>query len=134
MSSPTITLVDEPLLVNAIAAARRRLLFMAPGVSLRVAKAVADTWRRLPAATSVILDVSPEVCRLGYGELAGLQLLQETARQLGGTLCHQPGVRIALLISDDATWVFTPTPLLVEAPSNSPSHPNGVSIGAPPPA
>lgn len=134
MSAPAVALIDETALVAAIGAAQARLVFLAPGVSLPVAKALAAAGRRLPKSTSVILDVSPEICRLGYGQLEALQLLQSVAAELGTTLCHQPGVRICVLVSDDSTWVFSPTPLLVEPPQTSAQRPNGVKIGPPPPA
>ena len=134
MSTPTVTLIDETALVGAISQATTRLVFLAPGVSRRLAQSLATAWRRLPKSTSIILDVSPEVCRLGYGELEGLQLLQSAARELATALCHQPGVRICVLVCDDSTWVFTPTPLLVEPMQTAAERPNGIKLGPPPPA
>lgn len=148
---PSVTTLDDSLMCRLIAAASRRVVMVSPGVSLQVAKAVADAWQRLPAnSVSVILDVDPEVCRLGYGAADSIPLLQEAACARGQTLCHEPGVRIGLLVVDDQTIVFSPTPLLIEcSPSDvkpllgdeldfdarlnaSSSKPNAIFLGAPP--
>jgi hypothetical protein len=103
---------------------------MAPGVSLAVAEAIESLWGRLGKDSgSVILDVDPEVYRLGYGTLEGLQRLQEAATRNGTLICrHQEGVRIGLAISDDHTLIFTPTPLLIEAGSTRADHPNAIEL------
>ena len=81
----------------------------------------------------VVMDVDAEVCRLGYGTLQGLELLQAAAAKVGGLVCHQPSIRICVVVCDDATLVFSPTPLLVEAGSSRLDQPNGIRLGAPPP-
>jgi hypothetical protein len=115
-SSQCVTTVDDDFLIGAVGAAQRRIVFMAPGASKGVANALAKAWVRLGGnAVSVILDVDAEVCRMGYGDVAGLKILQEVASKLGQTLCHEKGSRIGLLIIDDGTVVYSPTPLLIEA-------------------
>jgi hypothetical protein len=141
----SVTTVDDNYLVTAFGAARRRIVLMAPGVSGRVAEGLAQAWERLGGnAVSVILDVDPEICRLGYGDEKGLTTLQGIATKLGQTLCHEPGTRIGLLIVDDRTVVYSPTPLLIEAQPNSSAgpevgslfpgrpRPNAVVLGEPP--
>lgn len=132
-SQPSITNADDRKLIELIGQAKRRLVFMAPGISEGVAKALAEAWDRLGAETvSVILDVDPEVCRLGYGTIEGLQAIQAAASQPERLVCHHPGVRIGLLIADDTTLIYSPTPLLVEAESHASEHPNAIQLGAPP--
>lgn len=129
----SITNVDDGRLVAFIGAATRRVLYLAPGASDEVAKALCEAWGRLgPTAVHVILDVDPEVCRLGYGTLEGLKALREAAAQARTLVCHQPGVRIGLLIADDTTLIYSPTPLLIEAGSTQPEHPNAIQLQAPP--
>lgn len=103
---------------------------MAPGVTQPIAEAMEALWARLGGASgSVILDVDPEVYRLGYGTLEGLKRLQEAATRHGTLICrHQDGVRIGLVICDDHTLIFTPTPLLIEAGSNRADHPNAIEL------
>lgn len=130
---PSITFVDDSKLIKAIHNAKHRLIFLAPGVSQDLAAALADAWKRLGApAVTVILDVDPEVCRLGYGTLEGLKTLRDAASQLKALVCHQPGVRIGLLISDESTLVYSPTPLLIEAGSKQPEQPNAIVLDAVP--
>lgn len=120
-ASPAVTQIDDAELISLIRATQHRLVFISPGMSDEVAKALCEQWQRIGAkAVNVILDVEPEVCRLGYGTLNALQALQDTATQLGTTVHHQPGIRIGMVIADDAMVVFAPVPLLVEAGSPRP--------------
>jgi hypothetical protein len=76
----SITYVDDNKLIEAIHDAQHRFVFMAPGVSQDIALALTDAWSRLSVDNvTVILDVDPEVCRLGYGTLEGLKTLREAA-------------------------------------------------------
>ncbi|NDV63147.1 hypothetical protein G0Q06_11845 [Puniceicoccales bacterium CK1056] len=105
---------------------------MAPALSEEIAKAIEHLWQTLGSDSgSVILDVDPEVYRLGYGTPGGLKLLEKASQQYGASICrHQEGVRIGLVISDDNTLIFTPTPLLIEAGSSIPEHPNAIELSA----
>ncbi len=133
MPNPSICNMDEAAVVRAIGLATRRVVFVAPGVSEPIAMALGQAWRTLGRSrVSVILDMDPEIYRLGYGTEAGLAELQKTAAQAGELLCHQPGIRICILVCDDRTWVFSPTPLLVEEGSKQKNHPNAICLGAAP--
>jgi hypothetical protein len=115
--------------IAAIRAARVKVVFLAPGITPDVSTALSVAWQSLgPEAVTVILDVDPEVVRLGYGTLEGLESIQQAAAKLGQAVCHQPGVRICVVVADDQSLIFTPTPLLVEAGSTQPSRPNGVAL------
>ena len=129
VNEPSIVNADEKKLISLINGAQRRVVFVAPGVSEAVAWILAKKWVQLgPQAVQVVLDVDPEVCRLGYGTLEGLKLLRECAARLRTLVCHHPGIRIGLLITDDATLVYSPTPLLVEAGSSHPERPNAIQL------
>jgi len=133
-SEPSIVNADEAKLVSLIESAKERVVFVAPGVSQLIAEALARKWTDIgPHAVRVVLDVDPEVCRLGYGTQEGLKLLRDRAANLHTLVCHHPGVRIGLLIADEATLVYSPTPLLVEAGSTQPERPNAIQLDAPPP-
>lgn len=132
MSASSICSIDEATLVHEIDKARLRLVFVAPGVTEQVAKALARAWKRLgTASVSVILDVDAEVYRLGYGTEQGWKELEKAAANLQELVLHQPGVRICLLISDETTFVFAPTPLLVEAGPSTTTQPNAIRLGQP---
>ena len=44
-------------------------------------------------------------------------------------VCYQPGLRIGVLIFDDTSIVYSPTPLLIEAGSDRADQPNAIQIG-----
>jgi hypothetical protein len=85
----TFTSVDDSVLKMAIAAARKRLVFIAPGIRPPVAEALADAMDNVPNdAIHLVLDVDAEVCRLGYGdkEFKGFEILQSAAARHGLTV------------------------------------------------
>jgi len=139
MNSPAaLTVANDQAIIEMIRSAKERLIIMAPGVSEPVAAAIEERWRNLgPAAVTVILDVDPEVCRMGYGTLRALEMLREVASNQGGLVNNHPGIRIGLVIADGETLIYTPTPLLIEAsptpaqPQEQPK-PNAIRIGLPP--
>lgn len=121
--------------IMAIEAATHRVVFLSPGIDLLTAKALGHAWHRLgPEAVTVILDVDPEVSRLGYGTMEGLESIQAAGAALGQGVCHQPGVRICVVLTDESSLIYTPTPLLIEAGSTQPTRPNGIVLQSTPPA
>jgi len=128
----TFTRVDDARLVEVVQRARQRLVFIAPGVRKQVAQALATSIEVVPVeAVHLVLDVDAEVCRLGYGSTAGLELLQAAVTKRSGlTLNHHPGIRIGLVIADDTTVIYSPTPLLIEAGSRQPDKPNAIVLQA----
>lgn len=135
MSESPLQNINDDQLVAAIAAAQRRLMIVSPGISVPVAKAVAAKWKELGVdGVSVILDLDPNVNRMGYGDFAAVELLQLAAMQLGAKLLNQQGVRICVFAIDDDLYVFSPTPLVAEAKKTKSDQPNGIKITAAPPA
>lgn len=130
MAEPTaITTVDDAYLCQLIQSIRRRFIFMTPGMSDQVAEAVCRKWDELPSdAINIILDVDPEVCRMGFGTINALKKLNDQAKKRGNVIHEQPGVRIALLIADDITLFYAPTPLLIEGGSDTRVRPNAVKL------
>ena len=125
----TVQSVDDGYLIALIHATTRNLIFIGPGISHAVAEAISIRWEVMgPDAVQVLLDVDPEICRLGYGTIDGLRLLQEAASRIGRTINHRPGIRIGILISDATTLVFSQTPLLVEGASTQFPRPNAIQL------
>jgi len=115
-----------------IRCARRRLVVIAPGLSLPVAESLIMTWRELPPqAVQVVLDSDPEVCRFGYGDLKALQLLHETAGQIGAQIHQQQGLRIGVVVTDETTVIYSPTPLLIEAGGRPGEKSNAIRLETP---
>lgn len=128
-----ITIANDSTISSMIASATRRVVVLAPGVSMSIAESIVAKWNALGGeSVSVVLDVDPEVYRLGYGEFKALELLEATAAKAGTLLNRQPGIRVGLVIVDDETLVYSPTPLLIEAGPKRPETPNAIRLGAPP--
>ncbi len=130
MPPESVININEATLITAIDAAAQRVVFVAPGITEPLALAIGRAWSRLPGdAVSVVLDVDPEICRLGYGTIEGLRGLEKIAAGHGALVCHhQQGVRIGLLVADGTTMVYSPTPLLVENDKRPSNQPNGVCL------
>lgn len=124
---------NDLTLTKLIGQAQRRVIFLAPAVSNAVAKALVECLERLGSdAVAITLDVGAEVYRLGYGDREALTLLYGAMRKHGKPLTRHPGIRVGLLIVDDAMMVYAPTPLLIEAGQREPNAPNAISLGPPP--
>ena len=141
---PAFQSITDDLLIDSINRARHRVVMIGPGVWPPLAHAIAKAWQRLgPKGVTVILDVDPEICRMGYGTMEGLEVLQRAAAAAAEPLGGEPGVRICVVIADDQTFVFSPTPRQLEAPPGGPplvfspqpqSRPkaNGIVLNKPP--
>lgn len=66
---------------------------------------------------TAIIDLGPEVYHLGFGIEEGLRALRNLASQQHFALRQQQGFRGGLLLTDQRTLVYVPTPLLIEAGS-----------------
>jgi hypothetical protein len=129
----TFTVVNDDTLSHAIRNCRNRLVYVAPGISLAIAQALGErVTNRDKLAVTVIIDLDPEVYRLGYGTPEGLKALQQIMADNGFELRNQAGLRVGLLIVDEEVIVYAPTPQLIEAGSEEPSKPNAISIGREP--
>lgn len=112
-----------------IGCAKHHLTVITPGLSQSVATVLSGKWRQLGAeAVQIVLDPDPEVCRLGWGEFRALELLYSTATELGAIILEQQGLRLGLVITDETTTVFAPTPLLIEAGGKPGERRNAIRI------
>lgn len=126
VSQPEISILGQ------INCARKRLLVVAPGVTEEIAQAIAAKWIELGRdAVRVVLDPDPDNCRLGYGDLSALQLLHSTATELGTTILEQGGIRIGIIVTDETTTVYAPTPRLVESGGEPGERMNAIRFDLP---
>ena len=129
MSNHSVCKVDNNALAKAIGKSEERIVFMCPGLDMTVAKELSKAWDRIGIMNvNVILDIDPEVFRLGYGEIEALTFLQTQATERGALISHQPGIRIGLLIADQEVIIFTPTPLLITGNSQQLDQPNAIRL------
>jgi len=125
----TFAAATDHLLAGMIQQARQRIVFISPGVTEAVAEALGKRFSEEGMLSlTIILDADPEVYRLGYGTMEGISALRKYADQFGGTLRCQPGVRIGVLISDEQTLIFSPTPLLIEEGPKGSETPNAILL------
>ena len=106
-----INLNDERMAWE-ISQARSSVIFVAPGVRSQVANSLIKAVNRLGnGAVQVVLDVSANVARIGYGEHEAVALLEKSGVQLR----QHPGLRTGILICDQSGWSYSATPRLVES-------------------
>lgn len=116
----TFVPVDDAALIQLIQAARQRIVFIAPGMTLPVAQALGRRIEEMDQLNiTVVLDSDEEVFRVGYGEMAALEYLHTLSNGEGFSLRSQLGLRVGVLLSDENMMVWSPTPRSVEAPPES---------------
>ena len=120
----TFQTATDNLLTEQIRAARDRVIFVAPGVSQAIARALVDAHNRSPSVT-VILDADEEVCRIGYGDVNGFEHLMQHSREI--ELRKHSGLRLGLLMADKVVTIWSPTPRAVDRDRNS-DQPNAIVL------
>lgn len=112
-------------IADLIRSAQQAVCYAGPGIQSDVAKAMVETASRLgPEMMTVCLDFDERVMRMGYGEIGAVALL----RDAGIMVRSAQGLRTALVISDDTGFIFTPTPLYLEAEPTSGTAPNAMRM------
>lgn len=92
---------------------------------MKVAQAMIEVASRLgPETITVTLDFDERAMRMGYGSIEAVGLL----RDRGIVVRNAPGLRTGLVIADRNGFIFTPTPLYLEAEPPSDSAPNAVRM------
>ncbi len=125
----TFLAVTDDVLSQRIKAATRRIVFIAPAISKRVATALENCLQETERlSVTVLLDPSEDAYRIGYGEREGLEHLEELrAKNNHLNLRSQPGLRIGILLADDDVLVWSPTPRAVEGQRET-EEPNGLDL------
>ncbi len=125
---PVFQSVQDEDLIHGIQSATTRLVFFAPGVSEAVSKALVACMQFGQVKQIIMaIDGDEETCRLGYCDAPSLEKLFAAAQQFKFPLKRQPGLRIGILMTDDNVLVWTPTPLMFEAPRQH-AEPNGMML------
>ncbi len=111
MGSRCFTHLSGQQVVDAIHAARKRVVFAAPGLQQPVAAALVNARRELGRpSVRVILDVTDMTARMGYGDIDSVEMLNEGDVDVRA----EAGLRTCILICDDDGFAFFTPPLLVE--------------------
>lgn len=134
----TFCAVNDELLASMIREAQRRIVYIAPGLFQPVAKALCNRFDELDRLdVTLVLDASEDVCRIGFGEIEALKLAHQMTERAGFYVRSQPGLRVGVLLVDEKTLVWSPTPRAVEAPpdaAGSVADSEAVDAGKPAPA
>ncbi len=112
-------------IAELIRSAQRAVCYAGPGIQPDVAQAMVETGKRLGTEMlTVCLDFNERVMRMGYGEISAVKLL----RDAGISVRSAPGLRTALVIADNAGFIFTPTALYLEAEPTDSAAPNAIRM------
>jgi len=102
--------MDEELAAALIKRAERTVMYAAPSVSTQIADAILRQKQHHPSLKArVIVDPDADVLRLGYGEIGGIKMLRRDEIDVRSA----KGLRIGVLLVDDRSWIFTPTPKII---------------------
>ncbi|MCG3168779.1 MAG: hypothetical protein CALGDGBN_00286 [Pseudomonadales bacterium] len=123
----TFVSVTDDYLAAQIDRAVRRLVYAAPGVGKATAEALLRAMQRDPFSLTIILDSDEDACRVGYGEPEALKFLHDAASHHQFALRRQTGLRIGMLVRDDESLIWAPTPRSIEAERGA-QQPNGVML------
>lgn len=128
----TFTSASDDQIISLVSQAKRRLVVIAPALSAKAAEAIAARMGDLPGLSlSIIIDADPEVYRMGYGEVEALEIIRSAAAKASFRLREQPGVRIGVIVSDDATLIYSPVSQNIEAGSTTDDKPNALLLSFP---
>lgn len=112
-------------IADFIRSARQSVCYAAPGIQPDVAQAMVEIGGQLgPEMLTVCLDFDERVMRMGYGEIGAVKLLRDAKVNVRSS----PGLRTALVVVDDAGFIFTPTALYLEAEPTGSAAPNAIRM------
>ena len=114
-------------IAELIRSAQRAVCYAGPGIQPEVAQAMVETGRRLGSEMlTICLDFDERVMRMGYGRIEAVKLL----RDAGISVRSAPGLRTALVITDNTGFIFTPTALYLEPEPSGSSAPNAICMSS----
>ena len=117
--------INPKFITDAIHSAKSRVIYAAPALDEAIASALINTAKKIGyESVSVLLDISENVFRCGYGNIDGVTLLNEE----GISIKDATGIRIGVLICDNEGLIFSLPPQLIEAGSKEETHPNGMRV------
>ncbi|WP_291474797.1 hypothetical protein [Acidovorax sp.] len=112
-------------LADLVRSAQQAVCYAGPGLQLDLAQAMVEVAGRLTKEMlTVSLDFDDRVMRMGYGNVEAVKLLLDA----GIAVQSSPGLRTALVVVDDAGYIFTPTALYLEAEPTDGAASNAVRM------
>ena len=112
-------------IAESVRKAQQAVCYAGPGIQLDLAQAMVEVAGRLgQEMLTVSLDFDDRVMRMGYGNVEAVKLLLDA----GIAVQSSPGLRTALVVVDDAGYIFTPTALYLEAEPTDGAASNAVRM------
>lgn len=119
------TFINSKKLIELIKLTENKLVLISPSIINEIAIAIAQQINEKKInSVEIILDSNPEAIRYGYGQIEAMKTLEK----FNVKIRVQRGIRIGIIITDDVSLMFTPTPLNLEEELNTDSTPNGIYL------
>ena len=117
--------ISSKRIAELIQKANGSVCYAGPGIQKEPAKAMSEVAERIGSdKVTVSLDFNEHVLRMGYGDRGAIEILRKAHIEVN----RAPGFRSGLIIVDGEGYVFTPTPLYLEAESDSDSARNAMRL------
>lgn len=121
----TFISLNSKKISSIIDSSARELIFISPGISDEIATAIVHCKNNNSLYNSeIIVDDDPNAIRLGYGTYEALHTLELNDIPIRS---HR-GIRIGLIVADDASYIFNPTPQIIEEEPKDNLTPNAIHI------
>jgi hypothetical protein len=117
--------INSKHIADVLHSAKSRVIYAAPALDEVVASALINTAKKIGFdRVTVLLDISENVFRCGYGNIDGVTLLKENNISIKEAI----GIRIGVLVCDNDGLVFSQPPLLIEAGKENAEQPNAMRV------
>lgn len=111
MGEEIFTNLNTSKIASIIRKSKARVIFVAPGLNDNIADALLTVKDFIDINNiTIIVDSSPDVIRMGYGDIDFLGSVLDANLNVKKT----EGIRTGFLCSDDTAYIFTPIPLIAE--------------------
>ncbi|MFZ1519449.1 MAG: hypothetical protein WAU11_11770 [Ignavibacteriaceae bacterium] len=117
--------LNSDKICSLLDSANERVVVAAPGFTDKVSARLINCSGRIGKKNVyVIIDDDPEAVRLGYGSFDTFKTIFLNKV----TLKKQRGIRIGLLMVDDKSFVYNPTPQIIEEEPTKSNIPNAIKL------
>lgn len=102
--------------MHLIESAEKRVIYAAPGLFDKVSESLCQFAKRQGSqSVRIIIEATPDTYRLGFGSYPAIVKLTDAQIEILTT----QGLRIGIIIVDDAAWIYAPTPeIILEEPKD----------------
>lgn len=117
--------LNSKKIAELIQYSKEKLVFVSPGISRFITGEILKYKEKFTKENLIIIvDNSPEVIRMGYGEIESLEFLLKENLNIRKTY----GIRVGFICSDDIAYLFTPIPSIAEDENIDSNYPNAILL------